>query len=117
MSYKTTKSDFDRFTKEVYKWQKFFGLLDWEIKVLHKKLDNARADFFGNIPAKVAVISLDTKWEYPPDKKEIEKCAFHEVCELLLSQLRFFGNGMYDKIIIDEQIHYVIRTLENSVFK
>lgn len=117
MSYKVTKKEFSEFKKEAEYWINYFGILDWEFNFDHKVMPNERADCYYDIPGKVVTLGLSTTWDYIPKKNEIKKCAFHEVCELMLCQLQNFATAFYKTSIVEEQAHYVIRTLENTIFK
>ena len=55
--------------------------------------------------------------KHDQSKKEIVKCAFHEVCETMLSQLRNLAEYHYSYNKVDKEIHKVIRILENIFFK
>lgn len=114
--YKTTKSEFEIFKKEVFKWQSYFGLINWQIYVLHEKIDS-----FGNcmvdIPGKVSSIRLNTELsEADYIVRDIRRTAFHEVCELMLWPLGNQACGMYPHKFVDEATHDIIRRLEHTIF-
>ena len=117
MTHKLTEKQFKSFESEVEYWLEYFGILDWQVLVLFEKIDDARGDCTFNIPGKIATIRLSKEWNYPPKGFDVEKCAFHEVCELLLCQLTVFSNFFIKDSIVEEQTHYIIRTLENTIFK
>jgi len=63
-------------------------------------------------------LSKDWTDALPLNNKEIRRCAFHEVCELLLGNLRdIAGSRFILEREIDEQVHIIIRTLENVIFE
>lgn len=116
---KTTKKDFELFKKEAERWIKEFGLIGWEIDILHEKLDGdsiALTKF--DTKNRWAIIRLGTDWgEGKVTKFEVLKCAFHEVCEVLCAKLRIMGNSKYiDEAEVDEGVHILIRTLENVLW-
>jgi len=117
MTYKTNKKDFLEFKKEAEYWLEYFGLSDWEVRYSSKELEVSRGDCSVNIIGKTCNIRLSSKWEYEPARNEVKKCAFHEVCELLLCQLGVLATWGHSNDIVTEQLHYVIRTLENTIFK
>ena len=47
---------------------------------------------------------------------EIKRCAFHEVCELLLADIGAYLESMFAEHFVAKQIHNVIRRLENLEF-
>jgi len=47
---------------------------------------------------------------------EIDKIAFHEVCELLLAELRTSAMGTFADDVVSAEDHRIIRRLENAVF-
>jgi len=123
MNYKTTKAHFDIFKKECSKWIKYFGLLDWEINLYHKKLDEEDKDSMAITSCynkgKRSDITLNIEWdEDKPSEIEIKKCAFHEICEVLyypiafMAEARFLADGE-----IETETHRLIRILENTVFE
>lgn len=118
-----TENDFNIFKSEAEYWLNQFGLKDWRVDYAFEKLDEEnRAECRYHWHGKTACLALN-KW--PSDslsQGQIEESAFHEVCELLLIEMR--------RIALDEHIpfeeregltdcacHSVIRRLENSVFK
>ncbi len=95
---KTTKKDFKLFKRECRKWINFFGLKQWEVLYFHEPCENdSRAKYYTNISS----------------------IAFHEVVEgMLFANITFMLTARgYSKSEIDEVIHPIIRTLENTVFK
>lgn len=118
----TTEDHFNLFVDECHKWIKFFGLLGWKVCFIHSKVvKDCRANiYFPNDKAdRVVTISLSKDWgSFDCTEEDIRKSAFHEVCELLLFRLndlafsRFVSRGE-----IEEEVHSIIRTLENTVFK
>lgn len=118
--YDLTEEDFQIFKAECKKWLDFFGITEWEISYSFEYLES-RAESRIHWRGKQCTFCLTThspKW----DKFDARKSAFHEVCELLLTEMEFTA--------LDEEIPYkerkgltesarhgVIRRLENSVFR
>jgi hypothetical protein len=111
--FKTTEEDFEVFKQEVLYWQKYFGLLDWQIQCIHKKID-ARAMVDYRFSARYTKVFLNTEYNIKPTHREICDSAFHEVCELLLAAMRSFMQGSENGI--NEMTHAVIQTLCNTLF-
>lgn len=117
-----TGKDFELFKKEAQYWIDAFGLKDWRIYYAFERIEDAYATCSYHWHGKIATLTLD-KWpsETRTDE-EIRRSAFHEVCELLLVEMRQFA---LDEVIpheerkglTDSAAHGVIRRLENSVFK
>ncbi len=114
----TTQKEFEFFGRRVMYWQEQLNLLDWRIDIYTGDV-NSSADAGVNIdfPGRCAAVILS---EYPPNnsswtKKSLDRAAFHEVAEILLARLAFFGSLTIRKAEVDEAVHEVIRTLENSI--
>jgi len=116
----TTKKDFEVFKKEADAWLKRFGMLDWRVEYLHNdENEDARGCINWMTDGRLAQIILTITWDHKPTKRDIQVSAFHEVCELLLGQLRDCAFDRFDitRERIDAATHYAVRTLENVVFK
>ncbi len=104
-------------------WIEYFGLLGWNVEFSHDEhQDDSRASCGWKITGRIINLNLNRVWERRPDKirnEEIKRCAFHEVCELLLSRIGMMGKGRIsnNNDLVDEEIHNIIRTLENTIFK
>lgn len=113
--------DFHLFTLAVSEIRKIFGLLDWEIYTIlddPERGDSMRGWMQGNFEDRIATIGLSPDWSgsYLKNNFEIAKVAFHEVCELMLSDLGSLAERSVRKGIVDEETHKIIRKLENVVF-
>lgn len=115
--------DFQIFKDEAQYWIDQFGLLDWRIEFEFKKLDNdTYAQCDSQLLGRWAYLILN-KWQTEQiSEYQIRQSAFHEVCELLLQELR--RTALNETIPFDERMiltdaaaHSVIRRMENSVFK
>lgn len=117
---KTTAEDFEIFKSEAMKWIVFFGLADWEVHFFHEFLDHGMgATTQGWFKSKNAEIKLNKEWpkEYK-NEYQIRLTAFHEVCELLLMELRILAQCRYlAEDDIDHATHTIIQRLVNTVFK
>ncbi len=116
---KTTKKDFELFESECKKWIERFGLKCWEICYMHTKLGNDRtAECSYDMMGRTATLSLNT--EIDDDMyggRSIHRDAFHEVAELLLVRIRVLSmQKRATEDDIHEEIHSIIRVLENSLF-
>ncbi|MBC2712046.1 MAG: hypothetical protein HGJ94_14000 [Desulfosarcina sp.] len=116
---KLTSAQIGIFKEECRYWIEKFGLVGWEIDITTGQFnDNAAVISFDTVN-RWAVIKLSDHW--PQEKitdQELRITAYHEVYELLLSKFRSIvsSNTSQDKQDVDEQIHIVIRTLENLHF-
>ena len=120
---KTTKVQFELFKKECEFWIDHFGLKGWHVEYIHQNHDDGRACCGWKISGRIANITLSTEWEdwrkEPITENDIKRSAFHEVCELLLSRLSMMAKNRianHDDVV-DEEVHNIIRTLENTIFK
>ena len=117
---KTTKKHFELFQKECNKWIEYFGLKQWRVFYEHDYVDDAYGSINAHHPGKVVTITLSKSWEETkPNNKYIKRTAFHEICELLISPLERLAKSRFGVLEeeIQEEIHNIIRTLENTVWK
>jgi len=120
---KITEDQFEIFKQECAKWVDFFGLKNWQIHYLFKQIQNNRAEVTYDIVGGIATITLNKSWvEMDPslvNDRAIKKTAFHEICELFLCRLGYMVNQRYGLIYpdVEEEIHKIIRTLENVVWE
>ncbi|WP_304048942.1 hypothetical protein [Desulfovibrio piger] len=113
---------FALFKSECQKWIDLLGLKDWSVNFAFEHLESSRAECLVNWTGKSCTIVLG---KFPKDDMEIDdvrKSAFHEVCELLLTDMEFTALDEaipHDerKVLTEVARHGVIRRLENSVFK
>ena len=118
MSYKTTKKDFKEFKAECEKWVGYFGIKDWEITYRSDNDGDCRGSCASDYASRIAIIALGREFSDIPERLEIKKVAFHEVCELLLSPLRLQGEDRFvTKNEMESSRHRIIRVLENTLFK
>lgn len=114
----TSPEDFDLFIRSVRYWCAFFGLKSYELHFRHDdKHQGTVATLEAESGARNAVFTLKKNWPYPTNSDEIQKCAFHEVCELMLHELREAVDDRKHIRDTDDLVHTVIRQLENSVFR
>jgi len=120
---KTSKKDFEIFKVECRKWINILGLKDWQVHFTHTKMDGIRAQIVFQCIARVATISLNTEWnewaKISITDQLIKKAAFHEVCELLMGKLNDLATQRFnlDEADVEEEIHRIIRTLENVLWE
>ena len=117
-----TENDFALFKAEAQKWIDLFGLKDWDVTFDFSHLENSSAECFVNWHAKCALITLGQFPRGEVTQDDVRRSAFHEVCELLLSDMEFTALNeeiphSERKLMTEVARHAVIRRLENSVFK
>lgn len=118
---KTTAKDFREFKKAFRKWQKYFSLLNWEIRFTHEgsSKNEGLASTVIYLENYMAIVNLcEEMHDHDYKNKTIESLAFHEVCELMLGRLRYIANSRFitsDAVI--EADHEIVRILENTLFK
>lgn len=113
--YKTTPADFKRFQAEAARWIAFFGLIDYQVTYRHQDTGGMAQCRF-NQEDRSSEIILSTTWWRHPDPLEMERVAFHEVCELMLFRLSNAGEDFYKGSLVQERAHEVVRRLENTIF-
>ena len=119
---RTTKEDFELFKKECKKWIDFYGLKDWYVVFKHENIEGlyegATAAYFYDREARVIRIELNKTINVTQDKRaNLKIAAFHEVTELLLLRLIDFAREGVVSKQVDEEIHVIVRRLENSVYE
>ncbi len=118
---KTTAADFTIFKKEAKDYLKFFGLTDWYVYFAHEDVvghDEAAAMFEMDFSNRVANLTLIKTWETKPTPEMLRRAAFHEVIHVLFSRLHALaGHRETSEQAIENEIHAIIRRLENSVFE
>ena len=119
---RTTKEDFELFKRECRKWIDFYGLKDWYVIFKHediqKEHDGATASYTYDREARVICITLNKVLNVMEMKRKVLKvAAFHEITELLLARLVDFASRGPMAEAVDEEIHAIVRRLENSVYE
>lgn len=116
-----TDLDFSVFKAEAKKWIEVFGLKDWAVTFDFAPLENSIAECLVNWSAKAALVTLGKFPRGEGTQEDIKRAAFHEVCELLLTDMEY--TALNEEIPHDERKlmteiarHAVIRRLENSIF-
>lgn len=120
----TTKEHFEIFKNEVKAQLRAFGLLDWEVYIRHEdNLADSLAECEGSVTGKMAVIRLAVSWGVDEiTEYKLKKCAYHEVCELMLMELGqvwqwFMGSECERRQLVSKCKHDIIRRLENRYFE
>lgn len=117
---KITEKQFKIFKEEARYWIKYFGLTGWRIEFTKRKLnEEAAANLHWGIKDRLAVINMEPIADTVCfDEKSIRRSAFHEVCELLFVKLGDMAEGKISNHdnAVTEEIHGIIRTLENTIF-
>lgn len=110
------------FKKYCKKYIELFGLKNFEYDITWDDPDDEerrRAGFNMNLTGGLVTIWLSRDWirDSESSEKEIERTAFHEICETMLCQLRSMADEYHNYDRVDKEIHRVIRRLENFHFK
>ena len=114
----TTKSEYRRFLRECRRVQHKLGLHAWRICYRHEPIADSYGDCATDLESRVAVIrfNMDKDPACPADMPEPERTARHEMLELLMARLRCICQSRWgSKQEMEEEIHAVIRTLENLI--
>ena len=99
----------------VEKYINKFGIKHYEYFIQMDGDKDNRATTHVEITDGIAVVVLSSSWlnEEDPSRKEIERVALHEVCEILLSHLGEMAKRHYNHLIVERELHKIIRVLEN----
>jgi len=110
-----TKTDFNKFKKYIKKWRINLGITDWEI---HVDMDDLEIDRVAQCAYenqnRCALITIDKNLTGMTDR-DIEVAAVHELLELTMADVRVSLCAWYNESLVDQQIHRVIRRLENAL--
>jgi len=112
---KTTQKDFELFVSECKKWIIFWGISEYRIEFYHEKIDGSRAQTkdYGHTMACDIIFSKEL---CSTEIDKIKKAAFHEVCEVMLMKIRDMADTDHSFSVVNQEIHSIIRRLENTVF-
>jgi hypothetical protein len=115
---KTTDKQFQLFKRECTKWINTFGLKNWDFSFCHAKTDKAAATCEMNYDQHAAIIRFCKFGEDDDDlcDQTIKRYAFHEIMHVFLGKLYYLaGSRFISEAEIDEEVHSLIRTLENVI--
>lgn len=124
-------TDFELYKSTVKYWMDFFGLSkEWEIYFKSQVLENsalAQVDLdHAGKRLRFSITPVVRNANHLVVSRDIQRWAFHEVCEVLLDGMetaildmwkRSDENADPDWNVLNERRHAVIRRLENSVFE
>ena len=114
-----TKTKLAKYKKRLQYWQRQFNLMDYEPP-------NVTSEEIPDDPNQSIISDIrwnhENRWvririneDFDDTDAELNRMAFHEMCELRLGRLRDMACEEYSYEKVDEQIHIVIRSLENMV--
>lgn len=110
--------EFDFFKEEVLYWAQWWGLLEWDWRILWGDEDDALAWVKAEEESGIAAVFLARNWGLDViTPKNLSKSAFHEVCEVLLGRLDCLARREARDWKVNAATHQVIRRLENVVFE
>ena len=113
--HKITKSHLRYFCKRFHFYSHNFGLKDWEVDIeVGSVLTDNRVTCQTSLEDRYCKLTIDPVWDIEPTEEYLNKAAFHENCELLLSAIDAL---MKERFITMAQIndarHAVIMRLQN----
>ena len=122
----------DYYKSRIEKYLEYFNLKNWDYEIFASVDEKNFGLCCASIIDKLVVfeISIPILEEITKNLKsdnvyndvisKIDKVAFHEVMELMLFKIRQFGlenANEYRENEMNEEIHSIIRTLENTIYK
>jgi len=124
------KERFKIFRESIDKWMLFFHMSDWKYMVhLDEEYETywatTRVTYMDNNMVgcnHIVNFSVSEDWltdRHICNEEEIDKCAFHEVMELMLIKLRTWSTTLGIGISgreCDDEVHRIIRRMENLVY-
>jgi hypothetical protein len=114
---KTTQKQFEYFGKRVKRWQEFWKLANWRIDVSVGDSGDNYAHVYINHTGRCADVILNKANDIVVSNYQLDKTAFHEVCEVLLTVIIKYAEIGIASDIVHEVSHDLIRRLENVVFE
>ena len=117
---KLTQKHFDYFKSRCDYWQRQFGATDWEAYFEWTDRKDVEALCKTHYNDRTVTFMLPKEWHSPglPTDKNLDKSAFHEIQEVILSDLKVEAEGMgLSEEFLGRLIHQIIRKWENYVFK
>jgi hypothetical protein len=116
----TLKQKIKFFITEVNKFMQIHSLLNYEVFFDESDNPDCRASCDMPDSNRQTTICYNKEWLLlENDLNEISKTAYHETLELLLSKLRLIATDRsiyYSAVQVDDEIHRIIRLLENIYF-
>jgi hypothetical protein len=104
--YTCTKEDFHYFKEEFQRWQKAYGLSQWDVRFKKRKLEENNAECWADMEGAVALIVLGREVD---NKAIINQHAWHEVQELKFWPVRALLVKMgISHEAITEMLHHII---------
>lgn len=113
MSHKISAKEAKYFKQKVLYWQNFFGLKDWLIAAYPSPLKGISGAAKMWPENRGAHIMINETLPHQPTMEWINRLALHEVCHVMLADMRFAGT----KKEMNKAEHSVIRRLENALAK
>jgi hypothetical protein len=101
-------------------WINHFGLHDWDVIYLCEDTEGPDGLCGCDYSQKYARIVLSNSIEFDTEdyRSEVDHIAFHEICELLLAEIRLVACERYTTpLMIDHACHGVISRLTNSIWR
>jgi hypothetical protein len=120
-AYKCTNQHFEMFKQECQYWIDRIGLKDYSIMYTFEqwkdgKYEDSYACAAFSTEDRLATVNLTPEWVgLKPDHYRICWCAFHEICELWLGDLRDWIDLEVERQL-DTFIHRLVREMENAFF-
>jgi hypothetical protein len=112
-------SKFDLFKKECKKWQKEFGLFNWDISFAFCELDRSiGAQTQADWEAKTSLLTLNSANIEKVTLKEIKQYALHEILETMLTGLYHLAESRnHSNQNMNAEMHNIIRIFEKVLLK
>ena len=113
--YKVTKKAFKFYCSRVRFYVHNFSLKDWELDIeLGTESTDNRATCETSLEDRFCKIVIDPVWDIEPTEEMLNKAAFHEACELLLSPIDAIMKARFITLSqINDARHSVIMRLQN----
>jgi len=100
------------FEECVRKYSEILGVLNYDIRIIVKKLSDQYAIVDADTQNKCAEITVNTT-TLKDSKYQMDKTALHEVLEIMLMDMRTDMNLFFSHSFVYSKTHDIIRRIEN----
>lgn len=112
------KENIRHFVRMVAFYKEVLGIFDWEIYVDEGTSKNDRAWILSDLEGRLSTIFFSKVWitDFDTTLDEVDRVAFHEVCEASLAEIRLMMLEFYAEKIVNSLIHSMVRRMENVLW-
>lgn len=115
---KATRDKAEYWAERVSEYTAYFGLLDYEWIMNHEYAPGADhlARFEIDHVNRQVKVTLNEHFLGEADLEELDKCAFHEVYEIMLAPLSRMAHRVMADNQVYEAVHRIVKIAENQLY-